>query len=111
MPKKISALKRVEKIRDSLTILEFAKTLDHPWNHNPSWEKNEEGFIVGPCYLCKANNKKSFKINEKEKIFYCSFCEKSGDIVCLVAAYHNESQMDAIKRCEHLLILRELCML
>jgi hypothetical protein len=80
----------IEAIKENITVTE------------------EDGLLKLRCPLCKATNKRSFCLNRDEKVFYCHFCKKAGDVITLVSLVHNTNQFQAMRIIGYKIAQRDL---
>jgi hypothetical protein len=95
-----------KELVDNYSIMEQLYEIE-PLKEYKEAIKDADGLFRCPCPLCKIGKMTALCINEDKKTFYCSFCKKSGDVICLAAAFYKETQIDAMRRIDYMIANRE----
>lgn len=60
--------------------------------------KKHEHIYEGPCAFCHTKGGIGFKINTEKQVFYCTGCNRGGDIVTYLCEIMGKSPVEVIKR-------------
>lgn len=96
-----------KELVDDYSIMEQLYEIE-PLKEYKEATKDADGLLRVPCPLCKIGKMTALCVNEEKKTFYCSFCKKSGDVICLAAAFYKESQKDAMRRIDDMIANRRI---